>query len=210
MSTAPAKKSTAAKESAAAKTTVTTTSSRPSAPSAAADDPGSTGDPLHPDTGTRDKVAAGNPEADANLTGDAPAKSGKKVKPQDAQHEKEIRRAQSLGISGADSMKREELQAELGRPENFSSLLDRDTTHFQNVHYGVIDNKLEIGSGSGNVRQLAGLAALEAVGANVQSSTGWAGNEDGVKAFQAAHDLEETGAIDRATWDAITDDLFPS
>lgn len=198
MSTAPAKKS-AAKPSAAktrAAANTTTTTSTP-----VADDPGSSGDPTAPDTGTRDKVAAGSPAAAA------PSAKGAKAQAQ-AQHDKEIRRANELGIEGADKMKREELQAELQRPEFFSSLLDRDTTHFDNVHYGYVENRLVINGGSSPLRQAAAQAALEALGANVTVGTTWDDSTEAVKAFQRAHDLDETGDIDRATWDAIGDDLF--
>lgn len=170
------------------------------------DDPGSAGDPRHPDTGTRDKVAAGNPAASA----DGPELSAKELKAQEQElHDREIQRGRELGISGADKMKRSDLQAELSRPEHFSSLLDRDTTHFDNVHYGV-DNLTVINGGSGLGRQTAALAALNAIGVNVEVGTGWADNDASVRGFQAAHGLEETGEFDRATWDALGDELFPS
>lgn len=177
------------------------------------DDPGSTGDPKHPDTGTRDKVAAGNPDADANTAGSTKSKSSRSKEAKEAeqaQHDKEIRRAQRLGIAGADKMKRADLQAELNRPENFSSLLDRDTTHFENLHYGAITSVDLIDGSSDLNRQMAAQSVLAAVGLNVNPGSDWTDTEEAVRTWQENHDLEPTGRIDRETWDALGDELFPS
>jgi hypothetical protein len=169
-------------------------------------DPGSSGDPSAPDTGTRDKVAAGSSAADANVS----------KEDQKAQQAKEVRRAEALGISGATKMKRADLQAELSRPENFSSLLDRDTTHFDNVHYGYIQNLTVIGAGSDPNRVQALKSALLAAGYNVEAGVGWDDPTEVAVVAIKRHagilddDDEDDATVDRATWDAIGDALFSS
>ena len=126
------------------------------------------------------------------------------------QHAKEIRRGEALGISGAAKMKRADLQAELANPDFQSSNLERDTTHFDNVHHAAPEDLRFIGAGSSLDRQLTAQSALSALGYNVNPGGSWADSEAGVATFQADHDLEPTGTFDRKTWDALGDELFPS
>jgi len=167
---------------------------------------------LQPDTGTVDKVAAGNPDADANAT-PAPSlekESAKDRKAREADaHDKAVARAEALGYEDAASMKPDELAASLNDPRNFSSLLSRDTTHFDNVHFGTQQDWTVVGAGSSPERVLAVQALLSSQGANVAIGTGYSdGTEQAVAAFQRANGLEDTGVVDRDTWDALADRLF--
>lgn len=108
-----------------------------------------------------------------------------------------------------DEERGEKLMAEAPDPENpddqekFTSLITRDTTHFQNVHYdgtGPTD-KIAASSSAQRVELLQHL--LLANGFQVNPGTGW-----DYATQKAVMEVNDNGEVDRDTWNKLSDALF--
>jgi hypothetical protein len=112
-----------------------------------------------------------------------------------------------------DKERGEKALANAPDPENpddqdkFSSLLTRDTTHFQNVHYSGGGPTDTISAASPLSRVQALQALLAATNFNVNASiSGW--DYATQKALADFQGEGGSGEVDRATWDKLSDILF--